>query len=377
MLRTFLHKLLQLIPVLLIVSFGTLALLELVPGDPTISILGADAPPQEYERLREQLGLDEPLIERFGSWVGGAITGDLGNSAVRPGVSVWSLIGNRLPVTLQITLMALGMALLLAIPLGVFSAARVGSRFDRSVSALTSGLISIPQFVAGLLIIQLFVFTPDVPRLLVAVAFLAGALWVGWSQIVGRRRGSEVSLSTAGAVALVVVLVGLAALAHSWWPSFPRQGFSRLTGADGIRENLRSTFLPALTVALSEIAVFTRLLRSDMISTLQEDYILAANAQGKPMRRILFRDALRPSSFSLMTVAGVSLGRLIGGTVIVETIFNLPGMGRLIIQDGVIVNDFPVVQGGVLIIAVFYVVLNAAVDVSYAALDPRIRRGSH
>jgi peptide/nickel transport system permease protein len=164
-------------------------------------------------------------------------------------------------------------------------------------------------------------------------------------------------------------------LAFFWWPSFPRQGFSRLTGEDGLAENLRTTFLPALTVALSEIAVFTRLLRSDMISTLQEDYILAANAQGKPLWRILFRDALRPSSFSLMTVAGVSLGRLIGGTVIVETIFNLPGMGRLIIQEGVVVNDFPIVQGGVLVIALFYVILNALVDISYAALDPRIRRG--
>lgn len=376
MIRTFFHKVLQLIPVLLIVSFGTLALLELVPGDPSISILGADARPEEYERVREQLGLDQPLLERFGSWLADVVSGDLGDSVIRPGVSVWELIASRLPVTIQITVMALGMALLISIPLGVIAAARVGSRFDRSVSTMTSGLISIPQFVAGLLIVQLFVFNPGIPRVAFSGLVLALGLLLAGAEVFRRWRtgGGEISAATViSGLALVVVAVGL----YTWWPSFPRQGFSRFTGEDGIGENLRTMFLPALTVALSEIAVFTRLLRSDMISTLQEDYILAATAQGKPLWRILFFDALRPSSFSLMTVAGVSLGRLVGGTVIVETIFNLPGMGRLIIQDGVIVKDFPVVQGGVLVIAVFYVVLNAAVDVSYAALDPRIRRGVH
>ncbi len=372
MIRTFLHKLLQLVPVLLIVSFGTLALLELVPGDPSISILGADAPAEEYERVRGQLGLDQPLFERYGNWLSDAATGDFGDSAVRPGVSVWSLIASRLPVTLQITVMALALALLISIPVGVVAAAKVGSRFDRGVATVTSGLISVPQFVAGLLIVQLFVFNPDVPRIGTAVLLwlVALTLLVDWCRRVVSGREKD-----AGSVIVGCVVAGLGVLAYLWWPSFPRQGFSRLTGEDGLAENLRTTFLPALTVALSEIAVFTRLLRSDMISTLQEDYILAANAQGKPLLRILFRDALRPSSFSLMTVAGVSLGRLIGGTVIVETIFNLPGMGRLIIQEGVIVNDFPIVQGGVLVIAVFYVVLNALVDISYAALDPRIRRG--
>lgn len=372
MIRTFFHKLLQLVPVLLIVSFGTLALLELVPGDPSISILGADAPAEEYERVRQQLGLDQPLLERYGSWLSDAVSGDLGDSAVRPGVSVWSLIASRLPVTLQITVMALGLALLISIPVGVIAAARAGSRFDRGVATLTSGLISVPQFVAGLLIVQLFVFNPDVPRIGSAVLLwlFAFGLLFDWL-----RRWHSTRERSALPVSVAMICVGVGFLAFFWWPSFPRQGFSRLTGDDGLTENLRTTFLPALTVALSEIAVFTRLLRSDMISTLQEDYILAANAQGKPLGRILFRDALRPSSFSLMTVAGVSLGRLIGGTVIVETIFNLPGMGRLIIQEGVIVNDFPIVQGGVLVIALFYVVLNAFVDISYAALDPRIRRG--
>ena len=158
------------------------------------------------------------------------------------------------------------------------------------------------------------------------------------------------------------------------FPEFPRTGFQRISGDAGLTENLRSAFLPAFTLALTEIAVFTRLLRGDMIATLQEDYILAARAKGMPVWRVLWRDALRPSSFSLITLAGVSLGRLIGGTVIVETIFGIPGMGRLVVDQGVVLGDFTVVQGGVLVIAVFYVLINLLVDMSYLYLDPRIRR---
>ena len=154
----------------------------------------------------------------------------------------------------------------------------------------------------------------------------------------------------------------------------PRQGFSRVTAEDGILENLRHAFLPALTLALTEAAIFMRLLRGDLLSTLQEDYILSARAKGMPRWRILVSDALRPSSFSLITIAGVALGRAIGGTVIVETIFNLPGMGTMVVS-AIGANDYPVVQASVLVIAVFYVVINSIVDISYAYLDPRIRRG--
>jgi peptide/nickel transport system permease protein len=148
-----------------------------------------------------------------------------------------------------------------------------------------------------------------------------------------------------------------------------------LTSDEGIVENLRSAFLPALTIALAEIAVFTRLLRGDLIATLQEDFILAAKAKGVRPARIMWHEALRPSSFSLVTLLGVSLGRAIGGTVIVETIFGIQGVGRLVVNDGVIPGDYPVVQGGVLVIAVFYVGINALVDITYLWLDPRIRRG--
>jgi len=172
-----------------------------------------------------------------------------------------------------------------------------------------------------------------------------------------------------------LLVAGLTVWVFTAWPSFDRQGFSRITSDEGIRENLRDTFLPALTVALTEIAIFMRLLRSDMMATLQEDFILASRAKGLSTRRILFRHALRPSSFSLITLSGVAFGRLIGGTVIVETIFRLRGMGSFIVTDGVNKSDYTVVQGGVLVLATVYVLLNTSVDIAYNYLDPRIRRG--
>ncbi len=373
--RTVLLKLLRLIPVLLLVSFGTFLLLELVPGDPAIAVLGPDAPTEEYERVREELGLNDPLLQRYASWLGDVVTGDLGNSIARPATTVASLIMARLPVTLEIALIAIVMALVIAIPLGMFSAYRAGSRFDRAASGVTSALISIPPFVSALLLIFLFVFNQDIPRYGWLIATMAGALWIAvhTARLLAAKEleGRELLWQILG----FVVVAGVGLFVFFRWPDFPRQGFSRLTDDAGVFENLRTAFLPALTIALTEIAVFARLLRSDMMSTLQEDFILSARAKGMPGRRILVRDALRPSSFSLITLAGVALGRLIGGTVIVETIFNLPGMGRLIVQDGVVAKDFTVVQGAVLVIAVIYVVLNSLVDLSYAALDPRIRRG--
>jgi peptide/nickel transport system permease protein len=155
---------------------------------------------------------------------------------------------------------------------------------------------------------------------------------------------------------------------------FPRSQWVRLTSTEGVASNLRHALLPALTLALTEIAVFVRLLRSDLSTTLREDYITMAQAKGMPVRRILFRHALRPSMFSLITLAGVSLGRLIGGTVIVEVIFGLPGIGTQLV-NAVGGGDYPLVQGIVLVVAVIYVFVNQLVNVSYGLLDPRTRRG--
>jgi len=375
MLRAIAQKLLMLVPVLLIVSFGTFLLLELVPGDPAVAVLGPDASAEEYARVNQQLGLDKPFFERYFSWLGDALHGDLGNSVVRPSTSVVSLIASRMPVTLEIAALSLGMALLIALPLGIITAYRAASRFDRAASGATSALISIPPFVSALLLIFLFVFNPEIPRWGWLLAMVATSAWLVWATVSSIKHhdldGRGIAWSFA--VAAVVLLAGLVLFA--FWPELPRQGFDRITSGKGLAANLRTAFLPALTLALTEVAVFSRLLRSDMMTTLQEDYVLSARAKGMPTHRVLVRDALRPSSFSLITLAGVSLGRLLGGTVIVETIFNLPGMGRLIVQDGVIPKDFTVVQGSVLVIATLYVLVNAAVDLSYFALDPRIRRG--
>lgn len=376
MVRVIAKRLLQLIPVLLIVSFGTFLLLELVPGDPAVAVLGPDATEADYQRVHEQLGLNDPLPQRYLEWLGDAVTGDLGNSVARPSTTVASLIGSRLPVTVEIAALALGFSLLIAVPLGIFTAYRAATRFDRVAAGATSALISVPPFVSALLLIFLFVFNPQIPRWCFLVGFCAAALWLVWATLQSFRRGDLEPAGVIGRFVLAAAFAAIGVAVFAVWPELPRQGFERITSDKGIGANLRTSFLPAVTLALTEVAVFSRLLRSDMLSTLQEDYILAAKAKGMPVRRVLVRDALRPSSFSLITLAGVSLGRLLGGTVIVETIFNLPGMGRLIVQDGVMPKDFTIVQGSVLVIAALYVLVNTAVDISYVYLDPRIRRGN-
>lgn len=367
------RRLVRLAPVLFLVSLATFFLTELVPGDPAVAALGPEASPEAIERARAELGLDEPVTERYVDWLGDAVTGDLGNSLLRPAASVSELIRQSLPITLQLALMGLLMALAGAIPLAIWSAYRQGRPFDRGASALTSALISIPSFLAALLLAFFFVFHPDVPRVALLIAGLG--LAVGLAVEATRRSGDDVPSAVVGrAVAAVLVAAAAVGVATNF-PELPRTGFVRITAEEGLAANLRSAFLPALTLALTELAVFTRLLRTDMIATLQEDYVLAARAKGMPVWHVLWREALRPSSFSLVTLAGVSLGRLIGGTVIVETVFGIQGVGRLVVADGVILGDFRVVQGGVLVIAVFYVVINLLVDLSYAYLDPRIRRG--
>jgi peptide/nickel transport system permease protein len=370
-------RLVRLLLVLFVVSLATFFMLELVPGDPAASVVGPDATAEQYEAVREELGLDRPVTERYVDWIGGAVTGDLGQSLTPPSRDVGDLIASRFPVTLEIALLAIVMALAASIPLGMWSAHRAGQVADTATGAVTFGLVSLPSFVTALLLVFFMVFHIGIVRGFVAIAGVMAAAGLAWravrlagrySRDEGRRRVAVVGL--VGAAAVLALGLTLAAV----WPEFPRQGFVRWTDSAGKVENLRSAFLPALTLAVTEMAVFTRLLRNDMITTLREDFILAARAKGMPVWRILVRDALRPSSFSLVTVAGVALGRLIGGTVIVETIFRLPGMGTMLV-DAIEDNDYTIVQGGVLVVATFYVLVNAAVDLSYTYLDPRIRRG--
>ncbi|MFS3129309.1 ABC transporter permease [Nocardioides sp. Bht2] len=304
----------ELVAVLFLVSFGTFWMVSLMDTDPAVSILGEGHSEAAYAQVRDDLGLNDPLITRYLNWLTDALQGDLGTSVVPPYTDIADRIGAALPVSVELAVLGMGMALIFCVPLAMWSAHRQGGRIDRMVSAGTIGVLSIPSFLAGLLVILIFANT------------------LGW---------------------------------------FPRAQWSRLE--DGVWQNLYHAFLPALTIALAETAMFTRILRNDLVTTLQDDFILAAKAKGMGTVHILFSDALRPSSFSLMTLMGIGLGRLIGSTVIVEYLFALPGMGSLVV-GAANAGDYVMVQGAVLVIAVVYVVTNALIDLSYGYLDPRIRR---
>jgi peptide/nickel transport system permease protein len=313
--RLVIGKLPSLAATLVVVSFLTFLLTSLLPGDPALQLLGADnATPEAIAQVRSDLRLDDPLPARYTSWLSDAATGDLGRS-YRSGQEVTEAITERLPVTIEIGLLAIAIALLGAIPLGTWSAYRAGSASDRSITGATFGLLAVPNFMMAILLILVFAET------------------LGW---------------------------------------LPATGWVRLT--ENPFENLRGALLPALSLAIGELAVYTRLLRSDMISTLQQDSITMARAKGITPARILFRHALRPSSFSLMTVVGLQVGAIISGSVIVETLFAVPGVGRLLV-DSILQRDLLMVQGIALVVAASFVVINFVVDLMYSLLDPRIRHG--
>lgn len=373
MLRVIGLKLVRLVPVLFLVSLATFFLVDLIPGDPAAAVLGTDATVEDLEAIRKSLGLDKPITDRYVDWLGGALSGDLGLSLRSPNEPVTDLLQRSVGPTLRLSAMALGMSFTISIFLGVWSAQAAGTRVDRMVSGTMFGFISVPTFLAALLFIFFFVFRESIPRYLWVIGMgliVLRLIYLAISRLAEDR--ADVSGWLGYAVATLVA-AGLMMWVFVQWPDFPRTASHRYD--DNWREQIRSLFLPALALALSEIAVFTRLLRADMLSTLQEQFVLSSRAKGMPTWRILFRDALRPSSFSLITVAGITLGRLIGGTVIIETIFGLEGLGKLIVGTGVIPKNYTIVQGGVLVLAVGYVLLNAIIDISYQYLDPRIRRG--
>jgi peptide/nickel transport system permease protein len=297
-----------------LVSVATFSITELLPGDPAIAILGENATPETIAALRQELRLDDPLPSRYLSWAGDAMRGDLGESTFSH-QPVTQAFRERIPTTLQLSITAIAIGLIVAIPVGAWSAYRAGRLSDRIATTASFSLVALPSFLMGLILVY--------------------------------------------AMAL-----------HQQW--FPVSGWVYLT--EDLGGNFKSAFLPSLTLSLTEIAIFTQLLRADMFATLQQDFVLAAKARGLPTRHLLLREALRPSSFSLITLAGVNLGRLLGGTVIVEHLFALPGIGRLVIA-AIRTKDYPVLQGSVLILATAYLLINMIIDLSYSFIDPRIRRG--
>ena len=313
--RAVVGKVLYLIPVLFAVTALSFMLLKLLPGDPAVNILGASATPEAVETLHRQLGLDKPLIEQYGTFVNNALHGDLGRSYQNNQPTVEAL-RQRLPVTLELLLMSQFLALVLAVPIAIRAATRPDGLLDRISTGVSFGFLALPPYIVGVVLVLLF-----------AVQF------------------------------------------HI----FPATGYTPLT--QNPFENVRSLILPSVTLALAEIATYLRLLRADMITTLQEDFIMMARAKGMSPRRILWRHALRPSSFSLVTVAGLNFGRLIGGTFIVEILFALPGIGELTVQS-IFSTDYLVVQGTVLLVAVGYVLVNFLVDLLYVIIDPRVRHAA-
>lgn len=302
-----------LLAVLLAVSFLTFSMMSLLPGDPALQVLGGDnADPERVASVRADLGLDDPFIVRYGDWLGGVARGDLGRS-YRTSQPVAEAIKERLPITVEVGVLALLFALLASVPLGVLSAYRAGTRFDKAVSGISFGLLSVPSFMLAIFLMY---------------AFAVRLRWL------------------------------------------PASGWTRLT--DNPLDNLKSAVLPALSLAVAEAAVYTRLLRSDVLQTLQEDFLLLARMKGLPTWRVLFGHALRPSTISLMTVIGVQFAALLGGTVIVEQVFALPGVGLLLI-NGIYQRDLLVVQGVVLVVASAFVIVNFLIDMLYTVVDPRIR----
>ncbi len=308
------RRLLYLVPVLLAVSMLTFVIASLLPGDLAYVILGDQATPEKVEALRHDMGLDQPIALRYLGWLGHVLQGDLGRS-FRTGQTVLQAVAERAPVSFELMLLAEIMGLAIGVPLAIVCAARSGGPFDRFMTGTAFGMLSVPTFLSAILLIYLF------------------AVQMGW---------------------------------------LPATGYVPFT-EDPV-DNLRFMVLPSLTLALAEWPGIMRVLRSDMIAALQEDYIALAKAKGLKPSRILFVHALKPSSLTLVTITGINIGRLIGGAVIVETIFALPGIGRLLVS-AIYTRDLIILQGAVLLVAAGFVIMNFIVDLLYAVLDPRIRHG--
>lgn len=296
--------------VLTILCVSTFTMLELLPGSVADAMLGESATAADIATIEHELGVDQPAHLRFAKWLYKAAQGDLGKSPLT-GESVTSAIADRLPVSLQLTIYAQFMALAIAVPFGIWAGYRANTGTDRMISGGAFAILAIPHFVLGLILILFF------------------------------------------------------AIKLRWLPATGYVPFSDPVG------NFKSLFLPSLTLALVEAPLYLRLLRSDIANTLKEEFITVARAKGLGERKILLSHALRPSSFSLITIMGIHTGHLIGGAVIIESLFALPGVGRLLV-DAVTKRDFVTLQGVVLFIGVAFVLVNVLINAMYAVLDPRV-----
>ncbi|PRY00468.1 ABC transporter permease [Allonocardiopsis opalescens] len=312
--RTLLTRAVRALAVIALLGMLTMALPLLLTGDPAVAVLGVEATPEQLAAFTAALNLDASPPERFAHWLGGAVRGDLGTSLVT-GAPVTAEIGERLPVTLELLLCGQLLALAITVPVAMRSAWRPGGVVDRISTVLAYLLLSTPAFVLGLALI-------------------------------------------------LVLAVGLAVLPATGWAA-----------PDDPVEHLRHLVLPVLTMGLTEAAVLVRVLRADLIATLRTPYILAARSRGLSPWRLLWTRALRPSSFSTVTLVGLGLGLAFGGSVLVETIFAVPGMGRLA-ASAIEARDFPVIEAVVLLSGVTVVLVGTLVDLVYGVIDPRARHAA-
>jgi len=304
--------------VVLGVTFCTFALLAMAPGDPAKQRAGMNATPEVIAEIRAEMGLDDPLPIRYLRWLGDAARFDFGESLGRAGFSVTDLIRTALPKTLEIMLLAETLALGMAVPLALAAARRPGGRIDRFAGSAVFVLLAIPTFVLGIYLQYVF------------------GVRLGWFPVISKTL-----------------------------PGFERDPLG----------NLREYFLPALTLASGLVAIYLRILRGDVIETMQQDYVMIAQARGISDRRLLWRHVLRPSSINTVTAVGLQVAGLIGGAFVIEALFAIPGIGRLLI-DSVGQGDTNTVAAIVTLVSVGYVVVNTLIDVIYSLIDPRIRHAT-
>jgi peptide/nickel transport system permease protein len=306
------RRLLSTIVVMAVVAFVVFSLLYLTPGDPAAVIAGDIATDDDIRRIHERLGLDEPFLVRFAQWSWGLMHGDLGTS-IFTNLPVTRLIAQRVEPTLSLTLCTLVIAIVVAVPLGVLAAAKAGTWLDRAVMAFSVLGFSVPVFV---------------------IAY--------------------------GLILTLSVQLDL----------LPVQGYRNL--GDGVWEWLRHLILPSIALGTVYVALITRITRASMLDVLSQDYIRTAEAKGLAPGNVLVEHALKNAAIPIVTIIGVGIALLISGAIVTETVFALPGIGRLTV-DAILRRDYPIIQGVILIFSAVYVLVNLAVDLSYVLFDPRVR----
>jgi peptide/nickel transport system permease protein len=309
-----LRRLVMLVPVLIVVGVVVFGLVHLTPGDPAAVILGDRATPEDIARLRDQLGLNDPLPVQFVHWFGNVLRLDFGES-IFLGEPVTQALLDRVQPTALLTLYALSIQVLIGIPAGVLAAVRYNSPVDRALTVMAISGSAIPTFFLGILLILIF------------------------------------------------------AVRLRWLPSGGYVPF----GEDPVA-HVKGMLMPAFALGFSAAGLLARLVRSSMLDVLREDYVRTAFAKGLPEQLVIVRHALRNALIPALTVIGISLGALLGGAVVTETVFTIPGMGRLVVQS-IARRDYPVIQGAIIAIAMTYVLVNLVVDVLYVYIDPRVRIG--